>query len=140
MNLSKRSVSLILVLVGTASAYFRPHAVANRPPPIICTPDSLIYYQDCRMCVCPRPHKVAKCFKKSCDLRTKDSGQCPISVMKLDDSHLCPNTPTASCKIDGDCPGPQLCCFDFCNGAKCVNPVPLDLSSGTPVHHGRGFA
>ncbi|OXA60274.1 WAP four-disulfide core domain protein 5 [Folsomia candida] len=140
MNHLPVSLFIIAVLVNISAGNFRPHpGGANRPPPpLICTPDSLMLYQDCRMCVCPRPYKAAKCFKKSCDLRTKDSGQCPTSALKLDDSRLCPNSPTASCKSDVDCPGVQLCCFDFCNGAKCVNPVPLDASSGTP-HHGRGY-
>ncbi|ODN03251.1 Anosmin-1, partial [Orchesella cincta] len=120
---------------------FQQMGPGNRRPkvaPIMCSHDTLMIYQDCRMCVCPRPNRVAKCFPKSCDLRTKDSGQCPAALLRMDDSKVCALNQFAGCKIDSDCPGPQLCCFDFCGSARCQNPVPLDIISGFP-HKGRGY-
>lgn len=49
-------------------------------------------------------------------------------------------TQIIGCKIDGDCPGNQVCCFDFCGGPRCVDPVPLDSSTGMQVHGGRAYA
>jgi len=126
-------------------------------------------YQDCRICVCPLPNRVAKCFKKSCDLRStpklpiivpyfkwdlkenlqqkkilkisaKDGGQCPSAILRMDDSKTCSLGNVPGCKIDADCPGSLFCCFDFCGGSKCVDPVPLDILTGGPVHKGRGYS
>lgn len=56
------------------------------------------------------------------------------------DSKGCNMTQIIGCKIDGDCPGNQVCCFDFCGGPRCVDPVPLDSSTGMQVHGGRAYA
>ncbi|CAL8078891.1 unnamed protein product [Orchesella dallaii] len=142
-------VTILLIVVGEYGVVQTARQPMNRmfqqnqrrPPvaPVGCTSDMLMVYQDCRMCVCPRPNRNAKCFKKTCDLRTKDSGQCPLAVLRMDDSKACGLTQAPGCKIDDDCPGNLLCCFDFCGSSRCAVPIPLDVISGFPVHRGRGY-
>jgi len=71
-------------------------------------------------------------------LAAKDGGQCPPNVLKLDDSKLCEWTNFQGvCKVDDDCPGNKLCCFDFCKGGQCRDPIPLE--PGRTIHGGRGY-
>lgn len=57
----------------------------------------------------------------------KNTGQCPPAYLNLDDQKVCSSPPRQSpCKTDQQCPGQQICCFDYCAGYKCKNPLPLD--------------
>lgn len=69
----------------------------------------------------------------------KDGGQCPQAVLRMEDGLACRVTQSPGCKIDEDCPGPKLCCFDFCGSSRCVDPVPLDFTTGLTVHNGRSY-
>ncbi|CAG7731470.1 unnamed protein product [Allacma fusca] len=111
-----------------------------RRPRAFCLPKTILIYEDCRICSCNRQGQPS-CLKKSCDLRTKASGYCPPTILKESHYSECVTDDVitnhvGACQIDNDCPGKQLCCFDFCRGAICVDPAPL--WDGKP-HPGLGY-
>ncbi|CAG7836740.1 unnamed protein product [Allacma fusca] len=105
----------------------RPFKANKLEPKIMCGPDTLLILQDCKICYCPKANRHAVCSRKSCDQRTKPTGSCPTAVLNMDIYELCqPGIPSDQnfrpCKQDTDCPGSQLCCFDYCKRTYCTNP------------------